>query len=82
MVNRIFIKVILVVLLLGLQIYLVDNVRNLDCNDCTISFIQTKQAGNPVDFKETYTAAELFNKSEGGSSCPIIWDRTWGYRGI
>ena len=72
MVNRNFIKCIIILLLIGLIGYVYTTSRNLSCEQCTVTF------GNSKALAITYNMSDLFNQTKQ-ERCPIYWDRVQGY---
>ena len=73
MVNNTFIKSLIVVLMLGFNVFLILNAKSLNCEDCSVTFSSSK-GGDCV-----YTMEELFGLS-ANNSCPVLWDRVGGYQ--
>ena len=71
MVNRNFIKCVIILLLIGLIGYVYTTSRNLSCDQCTVTF-------NEEGYKQTYNMSDLFNQTKL-TRCPIYWDRVQGY---
>ena len=71
MVSNLSIKIIIIVLMLGLNGYLLYNANQLSCEQCTVTF-------NEQGFQETFKMSELFNQTKL-DRCPIYWDRVQGY---
>ena len=69
--NKVIIKLILVIIMLSYIIFLIWNASQLSCTECTITF-------NEMGFKETYNMSDLFNLTKD-TTCPIYWDRVQGY---
>jgi len=83
MVNRIYIKIILLLVILISYFWLIYTAFSLDCNKCIMTLKTTEKAATIGNFSDiVYTAEELFNESQGGKICPVIWDRVQGYVGI
>ena len=69
--NRILVKIILILVMLSYIIFLILNAAPLSCDKCTVTF-------NTFTFNETYNMTELFNLTKE-KRCPIVWDRVQGY---
>lgn len=84
MVNRNAIKVLIILLLLGLNGYLILSSRTYNCDKCEISFKNTKVQGVNLDlFMQNQTtikinALDLFSNFKN-DKCAVMWSRTRGY---
>jgi hypothetical protein len=73
MVNRNLIKLCIILLLIGLIGYVYITSRNLNCNQCTVSFSNSK-----IGYALTYNMTDLYKEAQK-EDCPIYWDRVRGY---
>lgn len=73
MVNRLFIKVVLILALIASIWYLNWSSQDYSCEKCTITLKSSKSL--PI----AYNMSDLYEESKGGA-CPVYWDRVWGYR--
>ena len=70
--NRIFFKFLLLVIILGFIGYLLTSSETYNCNQCSVTFSNSKS----MSIK--YYMSELFEESKL-NNCPIYWDRVRGY---
>ena len=71
-VNKILVKILIILMLISLILYLYNDSLNLSCNQCTITFKEKYSPGT------TYNMTDLFNQTQT-KDCPIYWDRVQGY---
>lgn len=70
--DRIILKVALLTVILGAIAYLLMSAETYNCNECSVSFSNSKAL--PIK----YYMSELFEESKL-NDCPIYWDRVRGY---
>jgi hypothetical protein len=72
MVNRILIKIILIIILIAAILGIIISSKDLSCDKCSVTF------RNPMAAELRYFMEDLFNQSQL-NRCPIYWDRVIGY---
>lgn len=70
--DRVILKVALLVVILGAIGYLTMSAETYSCDQCSVSFSNSKAL--PIK----YNMSELFEESKL-KECPIYWDRVRGY---
>ena len=77
--DRVILKVALLVIILGAIGYLWISAETYNCSQCSIYFSNSKVSGVNNDYGTIKVfMTDLFKESKL-NDCPIYWDRTRGY---
>jgi len=77
MFNRILIKIILILLMIGFIVYLLMSASNLHCANCTVTLLN-KRVGELESERIDYNMTDLYELTKT-NRCPVYWDRVSGY---
>ena len=77
MVNKITIKIIIILIMLCFIFYLLLSSHNLSCTNCTVSF-STKKVFQTNSQRLDFNMSDLFELTKT-KKCPVSWDRVMGY---
>ena len=78
MVNKLFYKIILIVILVLVICYLSFNSTNYSCDKCSITFKNNRILGMDIQQTIKINMTDLFSSYSDGL-CMVRWSRTNGY---